>query len=518
MRLVLFFLLFLVANIANAAPMLTKSFCGAHGYGDSSTAFSESSGFNVCYVNTSADTGGSPTAGADISYTGTLRQCLLGLTGPRRIVLLGSRNIRLLSPLAVTNSYGDFVIVGQASRTQISGADFDYDTTGFNSRLFVFYRWDDAKDAGVQHIRFRLLRSTGTSSNSTNYTQAGGNMTIEQVEGIHLWHNTFSHSNDDSIASYGASSGKGYNQEILIQDNLFVSAVNHKVFPKHLIVLPSGTSVAYPTSPNTCGHTIYRNAFLGNARTPEYKCKDVEIVNNYIIGGGNINYEPIHLKGDNYPDVRYNLFGGASGTQQGRVINMSYAWGGGTPTYEGFHAIGTLPNYLVEGNWKGNGVQWTNSEEIAFKQGNTLVLPRPTPNPARSPIGRIPEANIIKTSAIDLRDSVVPSVGVYQHYNCDGTVNSYRDKLDRLAAKELMEQATYQRSTELQDGDEPTMSGIGACTDTDGDGMFDAYETRFGLNPAVADPVTQDTDSDGIPDMWEYDYGMNPTVSDASGC
>ncbi|AOY87513.1 hypothetical protein BKP64_04625 [Marinobacter salinus] len=77
------------------------------------------------------------------------------------------------------------------------------------------------------------------------------------------------------------------------------------------------------------------------------------------------------------------------------------------------------------------------------------------------------------------------------------------------------------------------------AVDSDGDGMDDAFETQFGLNPddpsdATADsdgdgvtnleeyyvrtdPTNSDTDSDGIPDSYELSYGLNATVSDASG-
>lgn len=516
MKKFILFLILLLPAVASAAPALTKAFCGAEGYGDDDVAFSETSGFDVCFVNTSSDTGGSPTAGVGRSHTGTLRQCLTGLTGPRAVVLMGSRNIKLTTPIAVTNTYADFVLLGQASRTQISGAGIDLDTAGYDGRMLVMYRWDDAKDGGIEFVRFRSLKNTATDLNSGNWTQKGGNLTLEQVKGFHLWHNTFSHANDDSVTSYGASSGKRYNQDVLFQANLFSHTITNKVFSKHLIIFPT-SSATYPSGSDTCGHTLYKNAFVGHARTPEYKCKNIEIVNNVILGGGGFNYAPIHLKGDNYPDVRYNLFLGANSTQYGRPVDISYNFGGGTPTYEGFHAIGTVPDYLVEGNWKENGTQWTTTAAVNFKSGNTLVQPQPTAKASRSPIGEITEGNIIKSNAIALRDAVINNAGVYQHYNCDGTVNSFRDKLDRLAAKELKEGRMYQRQGEDQDGGEETMSGIGSCTDTDGDGMFDAYETRFGFSNSTDDALS-DADSDGIPNFWEYFYGMDPTTSDASGC
>ncbi|WP_417531853.1 hypothetical protein [Marinobacter lipolyticus] len=73
--------------------------------------------------------------------------------------------------------------------------------------------------------------------------------------------------------------------------------------------------------------------------------------------------------------------------------------------------------------------------------------------------------------------------------------------------------------------------------DTDGDGIPDAWEVQYGLNPNdpsdaeldpdgdglsngdehlfLTDPTTADTDGDFIPDGFEVSYGLDPTIDDA---
>lgn len=52
-----------------------------------------------------------------------------------------------------------------------------------------------------------------------------------------------------------------------------------------------------------------------------------------------------------------------------------------------------------------------------------------------------------------------------------------------------------------------------ACIDSDGDGLINRVEKEQGTSP-----TNPDTDGDGMPDGWEVRYGLNPSrSSDASG-
>ena len=63
-------------------------------------------------------------------------------------------------------------------------------------------------------------------------------------------------------------------------------------------------------------------------------------------------------------------------------------------------------------------------------------------------------------------------------------------------------------SNESQAGGFPTITGGAACTDTDHDGMSDAWEMAHGLNPNLASDGNLDRNGDGYTNLEAYLYGM----------
>ena len=58
-------------------------------------------------------------------------------------------------------------------------------------------------------------------------------------------------------------------------------------------------------------------------------------------------------------------------------------------------------------------------------------------------------------------------------------------------------------------------TAVGALVDTDSDGMPDAWEVTYGLNPGVND-AAGDKDGDGLNNLLEYQLGTNPNGTNSN--
>lgn len=96
------------------------------------------------------------------------------------------------------------------------------------------------------------------------------------------------------------------------------------------------------------------------------------------------------------------------------------------------------------------------------------------------------------------------TAGAHEYVNCDGTWTQFVDATDSTAVRHIFD------LTGTEQGDESGYGGYGAmdpqprCTDTDGDGMPDAYENLYSnIDASVAD-ASDDTDNDGWLAIEEY--------------
>lgn len=65
--------------------------------------------------------------------------------------------------------------------------------------------------------------------------------------------------------------------------------------------------------------------------------------------------------------------------------------------------------------------------------------------------------------------------------------------------------------------DDKTIEILSATQDSDGDGMSDAWENTYGLNPSDDSDASGDLDSDGLSNLQEFNNGTNPSDTDSDG-
>ncbi len=124
------------------------------------------------------------------------------------------------------------------------------------------------------------------------------------------------------------------------------------------------------------------------------------------------------------------------------------------------------------------------------------------------------------TTAIDNTDltNILAVAGVYRLLNCDGTWRDGRDAFDAARILEITDSTDAIQGSEYNNMDtvaiaSPTKGT--ACTDTDSDGMPDAYEALYGLNPASAADNNDDSElpvGDGWFNLYEFLEGTNPLI------
>ncbi len=89
-----------------------------------------------------------------------------------------------------------------------------------------------------------------------------------------------------------------------------------------------------------------------------------------------------------------------------------------------------------------------------------------------------------------------------------GCVKPYRDGIDTRIYNDFLARAGAIINHPSDVGGWETMAAGALPTDTDGDGMPDAWETRYGLNPNDPSDANADRDGDGYTNLEEYHHSL----------
>lgn len=402
--------------------------------------------------------------------------------GPRNVVFRVSGTITLESPLRIRHPY--ITIAGQTA-------------PGDGIALRKHPIQIDADEVVIRYIRIRLGDESGDDSDAIS-SRYHKNITLD--------HLSASWSIDEAVSLYHGENVTV--QWTLISESLYGSnhikgshgfggiwGSNYSTYHHNLLAHHSSRN---PRFASGCGYTDHRNNVVFNwginsayggekhqQGNPKFSHCVVNMVGNYYKPG------PATIPGD----VSYRI-ANPSSRDEAADFGQWYISGN---FMEGNPAV-------TRENWEG-GVQPQHGDRYA----SVLKLDEPWP-----------AMPIREQSAEEAYRAVLVDVGA---------TLPKRDALDRRIVEETRRgEATYEGTgykaahpeidtskpsgiiDSPQDvGGWPELAGSPPPPDSDSDGMPDAWEERFGLDPrAAADPAF-DSDSDGYTDVEEYLNGTDPT-------
>ena len=199
------------------------------------------------------------------------------------------------------------------------------------------------------------------------------------------------------------------------------------------------------------------------------------------------------------------------------VYNYGYAYCAGDTSGVFWHDI--INNYFIAGpSTSAPGDDWyqMNSGQTVYVSGNLLDSNKDgtlNGTDAGSPGGTTKAtkanstdtASMPTTSAADTYTTVLANAGAWPQR---------RDQVDSLVVADLKSLGksgqlwTTQTATNLGNSGYGTLTGGTAPVDTDKDGMPDAWETKYGLNPNDPSDATGDFDKTGYTNIEKYINGI----------
>ena len=146
---------------------------------------------------------------------------------------------------------------------------------------------------------------------------------------------------------------------------------------------------------------------------------------------------------------------------------------------------------------------------IRLPSDNFNLLPKPFRRNAALAQAPIP---ITIQSANDAFRSVLNDVGANGRLDCAGNWVANSDSIDSRVINEVLTNTGPDSVIVHQNdvGGWPVLAAGTPCTDSDADGMPDAWEVLNGFNPNDSTDRNDDADGDGYTNLEEYLNGTTP--------
>jgi hypothetical protein len=425
--------------IYSPAPEPTKAFPGAYGFGCQASGGRGGSVYKVTNLNNSG--------------SGSFRDCVKNDNGT--VIFDTGGTVTLATRLNVYNS--NVTVAGQ---TAPGG--------GFCVRNGVMYI-RNFENWIIRHMRFRLGRHSGTSEGSENQFDS---MTITNGVNVIVDHCSFSWGCDENVDI------KDLSNNLTIQWCILTEPLNFQGHGYELILEPNGIANTYMT----LHHNLFANQLGRNPRgSNEYGAILWENINNvaYNWGGTEGDWGAwACCDSSEHSDLNwvgnYSIAGPNSGNTPSTMLSA------GTTNSRIY--IGST-NYIDsdrDTSHDGVAATWSNVAGSKTQMGSPFS---------------IPTAYQVATDTADTAYTNVLAGA--------GATKPSRDSVDTRAVNSV----TNRNGSIINDEDDvggwPTLAAGTPPTDTDGDGMPDAWETAYGTNPNVADN-NGDLDGDGYTNLEEY--------------
>lgn len=385
------------------------------------------------------------------SGVGSLRACV-EKSGPRTCVFRVGGTIQLQSTLRINNPF--LTIAGQTAPgggITLSGKLLD--------RSYVMIT--NASNMVIRYIRLRH----GFTTNGDNL---GGNLLVAA-------------GSNNSIVDHVSSS---WNMDEGIGTNSNASGLRNVTFSYDLQAEPLAAHPTQLFSANTGVFDIdfHHNLVMnGNHRVPLVRDITGRFASNLLY---NHSYFWTQISGSSAKiDVIGNKY--VAGPRYGQVR-------------PGIHEINSCcgtPSIFLSGNIGWNQANPAADQYLMARQNNAEGGAETGPIPAAQRRASALAAltyPITSEAIATMEANVLATVGASRHLGCDGKWVPYRDDVDVRQVTQYQNNTgnTFLVTQESQVGGFPSLPGGTACTDSDNDGMPNAYEVIKGYNQSVPDQNT----------------------------
>ena len=423
------------------------------------------------------------------SGAGSLRACVTA-SGPRICVFTVGGTINLASVLYITNSY--LTVAGQTAPGDgifIKAPSVAENVVTFDGAHDIIWRYTKVAH-GYNQALVDLFNSTGDSPGCNMCLFSGAYNTI-------LDHNSTYWNVDEGMGAWHNYAPGGALHHVTFSYNIIAEALR---------VHSTGSLTGGSLSASFTALDMHHNLMMTNShRNPMMSVSEYRHVNN-LTYNNQLRMAQLQTGATFiYSDWIRNIW-------KNGPLNTNGLGDAGSSLHPLF-ASGAQSIYLLGNKGQSqadpDGDQWLLTAEGNGGNGPEVGAPAPVGWKRVTPLSALTHP-ITAESVATLEATLLPILGDYRRVDCTGAWVARRITMDQTRIDQYTNN-TGPSSIPINETDAggfPTMTGGTACTDTDSDGMPDAWEPARGLNPTSSADAATDRDADGYTNIEEFIYGI----------